>query len=86
MERIYSKADVQAVYDEVDRRINMRVKDGELAAEDGYTYPEAIESCRLEMLQGVYSVLMVLSSNWPEVRIMCDNEEECREYFTENEG
>lgn len=86
MKRIYSKADVQAVYDEVDRRISRGIKDGEFAAEDGYTYPEAIESYRLEMLQGVYSVLMVLSSNWPEVRIMCENEEEHRGYFTESEG
>lgn len=86
MKRIYSEADVQAVYDEVDRRIKAGIKDGELAAEDGYTYPEAINSYRLDMLQGVYSVLMVLSSNWPEVRIMCENEEERRGYFTESEG
>ena len=86
MKRVYSEADVQAVYDEVDRRINAGIKEGDFTSEDGYIYPETINSYRRDVLQGVYSVLMVLSSNWPEVRIMCENEEERREYFTKSEG
>lgn len=76
--RTFTKENVQAVYDEVDRRIGLDVKNGYVPAEDGYILAETIEEYRKTVLQGVYSVLMTLSADWPTVRQMCDEEEERR--------
>ena len=65
----FSKADVERVYDEVERRLEM------LAAE--FSTDELMET-KKDMMQGVYSSLMVLAKNWPEVRLMTDQIEEER--------
>ena len=67
---------VAKIYDEVDRRIDLLIRDDVLDAEQ-------IREERISMLQGVYSTLMAISSNWPDVRYWCDQEEEERNYFPE---
>ena len=69
----FGAAHVEGVYDEIDRRIEMLIRDG--------LTPDDIKEERKSMLQGVYSTLMTLSSNWPDVRSCCDREEEKRGYF-----
>lgn len=77
----YTRKDIQAVYDEVERRIQMDIKNGYLADDNGYIPAEAIESYRGILLQGVYSVLMTLSDDWPNVRQTCLEEEESRKWY-----
>lgn len=63
------KCDVERVYDEVERRMQL------LYAEGGWTSKELREE-RVAMTQGVYSALMMLSENWPDVRAACDEVED----------
>lgn len=77
----YTREDIQAVYDEVERRVQCDIKNGYLTAEDGYIPAGAIENYRGVLLQGVYSVLMTLSDDWPNVRQMCLEEEESRKWY-----
>lgn len=65
----FDKEQIKAIYDEVDRRILLLIED------DYYTERE-INNERRAMLQGVYSVLSSLASNWPEVRYWIDEIEE----------
>ena len=51
----FGAAHVEGVYDEIDRRIEMLIRDG--------LTPDDIKEERKSMLQGVYSTLMTLSSN-----------------------
>lgn len=57
----YTREDIEAVYDEVDRRIEFETKDG--------TFDTIFErwDYRAAMLQGVYGTLMVTAQNWPDV-------------------
>lgn len=65
--------DIERVYAEVDRRIDIDTKEG------GFCSIDEIEEYRRAMVQGVYGTLMVLSSNWPDVRCsMIDKIEEMR--------
>lgn len=67
---------VKDVFDEVDRRMEVEMKEGGFA---GWTQDE-VNTYRDAMLQGVYSVLIVLAKDWPAVVWMCDSEEERRRW------
>ena len=51
---------VNSSYNEIDRRIERMLRDGDLALSE-------VHDERNAMLQGLYSVFMMLSDNWPEV-------------------
>lgn len=71
----FEKEDISRVYDEVQRRLEIDVRD---LCEEGISGEELhniIRETRLAMLQGVYSTLMVLSLGWPDVVTMIDKEE-----------
>lgn len=68
----FTKSDIKKVYDEVDRRINIAINDGDLESHD------EIDDYRAVMMQGVYSTLMVLAKDWPAVVQMIRVEEEER--------
>ena len=74
----YTREDIQSVYDEVERRIQMDIKNGYLTDKDGYIQPETISEYRDTILQGVYATFMILSDDWPNVCQMCIEEEESR--------
>lgn len=57
----FTRADIEAVYNEVDRRIKHMTEDGE------FEWVSEIVEYRNAMLQGVYGTLMVQAANWPEV-------------------
>lgn len=67
---------VGAVFDEMERRISIDVREGYIEAQD-------IPEYRKAMLQGVYGTLMAISANWPDVVRMMDVEEENRGYWKE---
>ena len=69
---------VTKVYDEVARRIDDEIRDGMLE-----TAGDVHEEWCI-MLQGVYSTLMMLAGNWPEVRSWCDEEEAERGIFNDD--
>lgn len=77
----FTPNDIEAVYDEVDRRIDSAIRNGDFTDEKGEIHMDAVDDCRADMLQGVYSVLMTLSKDWPSVSQMCSAEEEQRGYF-----
>lgn len=77
----FTPNDIEAVYDEIDRRIDAEIRDGDFTDEKGEIHMDAVNDCRADMLQGVYSVLMTLSKEWPSVSQMCSAEEEQRGYF-----
>lgn len=63
----FEEEDISRVYDEVERRLEIDVSD---LYEDGISGKELnriITETRLAMLQGVYSTLMTLSADWPDV-------------------
>lgn len=60
--------DVSNILEEVERRIQIGINDGD------FDNVREIEDCRSDMMQGVYSTLMVISSNWPDVVRMIDKE------------
>ena len=64
----FEKDQIQAVYDEVARRMQQFYT-------DEYTEREAEEEHRA-MRQGVYSALSSLAINWPEVRYWIDEIED----------
>ena len=59
-----NKEQIQAVADEVERRMQTYTTDIWSETE--------IEDTRRSMWQGVYSTLCVMASNWPEVRDWID--------------
>lgn len=67
----FDKEQIKAIYDEVERRMCGLTED------DYFTEKEIIDE-RRAMMQGVYSVLSVTASNWPEVRHWTDEIEEGR--------
>ena len=74
----YTREDIHAVYDEVNRRVQCDINDGYLTDEEGYIPAEAIKEYRKTILQGVYATFMMLSDDWPFVRQMCLEEGENR--------
>lgn len=56
----FTPNDIEAVYDEIDRRIDAEIRDGDFTDEKGEIHMDAVDDCRADMLQGVYSVLMTL--------------------------
>lgn len=71
----FEEEDISRVYDEVQRRLELDVRD---LCEDGISGEELsniIRETRLAMLQGVYSTLMMLSADWPDVVQMTSKEE-----------
>lgn len=66
----FNKEQIENVFDEVRRRIEMAVFE---ACADGQTVTLGdIKDLNADMMQGVYSTLMVLSDNWSEVVPMMD--------------
>ena len=61
----YTKEQVNAIYDETERRLYMMICD------DSFEDEFARREYENAMLQGVYSALMVTASNWPDVRQWC---------------
>lgn len=61
MKHEFTKQEIEAVYAEVERRIESDVRDGAFENQD------EINEYRKAMLQGVYSALMVLSKDWSAV-------------------
>lgn len=70
----FTQEQVKAVYDEVDRRIELDIKDGD------FKWESEIVEYRKAMLQGVYSVLMSLAPNrnWQDTTWWIQEEEEKR--------
>ena len=75
----FTREQVEAVYDEVDRRMQSDLRCGYFYDENGHFQECEFEEYRKAMLQGVYSALMSLASNWSDVRCyMVDPIEEKR--------
>ena len=55
-----------------------------LPVKKGEIHMDAVDDCRADMLQGMYSVLMTLCKGWPSVSQMCSAEEEQRGYFSKD--
>lgn len=72
----YTRKQIEAVYDEIDRRVMLEVNDGTFE-----TVTE-VSDYRNAMLQGTYSALMVQAKNWPQVVRWCD-EIEAKRYTEE---
>ena len=67
-----TREQVARCYTELERRLNL--------AADVLSEKEA-HDMRADMAQALYGCLMTLAGNWPEVRAMCDREEEERGWF-----
>ena len=67
MKIAYTREQVEAVYDEVDRRLEMDIRDGYFYNKQGNFQDAEYKDYRAAMLQGVYSALMATASNWSEV-------------------
>lgn len=66
----FNKEQIEKVFDEVRRRIEITVFE---AHADGQTVTLGdIKDLNADVMQGVYSTLMVLSDNWSEVVLMMD--------------
>ena len=61
MKHEFVKSEIEAVYAEVERRIQNDVRDG------AFEFQHEIDEYRKAMLQGVYSALIVLSKDWSNV-------------------
>lgn len=57
---------VKKVYNEIERRLEGMVRNGYFGCE------EEVGEARKSMLQGVYCTFMMISDNWPDVRLYCD--------------
>ena len=57
----YTREMVEAIYDEMDRRIELDIASG------CFRWEREIVEARKTMLQGIYSVMMVTASNWSEL-------------------
>lgn len=72
MKHVFTEDEIRSIYDEIDRRIRILEFDDYDA--------KSLREARCDMMQGVYSTLMILAKDWPHVRHMCDLEEERRGY------
>ena len=68
------ECDVARVYDEVERRMLDLYKEGLWSSKE-------LREERVAMTQGIYSAMMVIADNWPEVRAACDREESRRNWW-----
>ena len=66
----YSKEQIEAVYDEVSRRLTQMVANEDF--DDDFDRKEYQKA----MLQGVYSALIATATNWPEAAKWCGEAEE----------
>lgn len=71
----FEKEDISRVYDEVQRRLELDVQELCEDGIDGEELHNIIRETRVAMLQGVYSTLLALSANWPDVVQMTNSEE-----------
>ena len=77
MERVcITREQVEAIYDELDRRMDIDIRD-DLFGADEVLVKESLQ----EKLQGVYATLMTISANWSDVRYWCGKAEDARRYF-----
>ena len=60
-----TKEEVQRAYDEIERRVQLEIKDG------AFKWEDEINEYRGALLQGLYGTLKVLSDNWCEVSRWC---------------
>jgi len=67
-----TKENLEKIYDEVERRINIDIKSNVLKTE------REIKDTRSDMMQGVYSALMTIADNWEDVVWYIDEEEKKR--------
>lgn len=79
----FTEEQVEAVYDEVDRRLQSDIADGYFYDRNGHFDECGFEEYRSAMLQGVYSALMSLSNNWSDVVCYMINPIENQRYWTE---
>ena len=70
--KAYTQEDIERILNEVERRIDIEVKDGM------FTHQDEIKEYLAVMMQGVYSTLMVTSDDWPSVVTMLDKSEDER--------
>lgn len=70
-----TKDDIEKIYDELDRRINEDIKDGNLPAREKYISEE-----RASRAQGVYGTIMAIvpNDNWRDIVWWMDEIEEKR--------
>lgn len=66
----YTKEQIEAVYDEVSRRLT------QMAADDDFEDYFDRKEYQKAMLQGVYSALIATATNWPEAEKWCCEAEE----------
>lgn len=72
----FNKEQIEKVFDEVRRRIEMEVFE---ARADGQTVTLGdIKDLNADVMQGVYSTLMILADNWTDVVFIFDEIEEER--------
>lgn len=64
-----TREQVARCYNELERRLSLDA--GGLSEKEAH-------DMRVDMAQGLYGCLMTIAGNWPEVRAMCDREEEKR--------
>lgn len=67
-----TKQNLEKIYDEVERRINIDIKSNVLKTE------RENKDTRSDMMQGVYSALMTIADNWEDVVWYIDEEEKKR--------
>lgn len=79
----FTEEQVEAVYDEVDRRLRSDITCGYFYDRNGHFDECEFKEYRNAMLQGVYSVLMSLSSNWSDVVCYMINPIENQRYWAE---
>lgn len=78
---IFNKEQIEKVFDEVQRRIEMEVFEARAAGQQ-VTLGD-IKDLKADVMQGVYSALMVLCGNWSEVVPMMDEIERERSGWEE---
>ena len=84
MQRItFTREQVEAVYDEVDRRLECDLFSGYFYDKLGQFDEDEFKGYRNAMLQGVYSVLMSLATNWSDVRCFMIDPIEEKRYWAE---
>lgn len=76
-----TRTELERIYDEVDRRIGMYIADIFSDYSEAEIREADIIEYRKDVLQGVYSALIVTVPNWPEIAQWCNEIEEERHYY-----
>lgn len=79
----FTMEQVEAVYDEVDRRLQSDISCGYFYDENENFNELEFKEYRKAMLQGVYSALMSLANNWSDVRCYMIDPIEEKRYWSE---